>query len=203
VSDAVAVPGVTPEPPKKRRTGLLIALVVIALLLLCGCGVGAYFIIAAATSDSSSNAITSPVVKTRDTRLEVAAAFAFIKGMGSGDIELFKSVMPAQTVKTVAKEVWDSLLGDAAAAPTRFGTLAWSGDVAAADFSATDGSAGTMDFKTAGTDLVIVTLKPDASESEEATLTVVKEDGRWTVTAFETVDGVLEFDPESVKAMVQ
>jgi outer membrane murein-binding lipoprotein Lpp len=190
-------------PPRKKYVGLVIAAVIVGLLLLCGCCIGAYFIYAAATSDSSASTPARPVVKARETKAEITAAFAFVKGMGSGDIELFKTVMPAETVKTVAKETWDSLLGDAAADPTEFGTLAWSGDTAAVDFSAGDGSKGTMDFHTTGTDLVIVTLKPEASESEEATLTVVKEDGRWTVSTFETVDGVLGFDPESVKAIGQ
>lgn len=188
--------------PKKKRTGLVLTLVVVALLLLCGCGVGAYFIFVLATADSSSsNTATKPVIEAKDTKAEIEAASAFLKGMGSGDIELFKTVMPAETVKTVPKETWDALMKDAAGDPTEFGSLVWSGDKATMDFSAGDGSKGTMDFKTSGTDLVIVTLKPEASESEDATLTVVEESGRWTVTAFETIDGVLEFDPESVKAL--
>jgi hypothetical protein len=188
--------------PKKKRTGLVITLVIVALLLLCGCGVGAYFIFVAATG-SSSNTTIPPAVTTRNTKAEIQAAFDFLKGLGSGDIELFKSVMPAETVKAVSKETWDSLMSAAVADPTKFGSLVWSGEKATADFSASDGSKGTMDFKIAGAKFVVITLKPEASESEDATLTVVQESGRWTVTAFETIDGVLEFDPESVKAMGQ
>ena len=210
---AAAPPGAAPayaaEPvtavtaaPKKKRTGLVITLVIVALLLLCGCGVGGYFIYVA-TMGSSTKPTIPPAVSTRSPKAEIQAAFDFLKGMGSGDIELFKSVMPAETVTAVSKETWDSVMSGAAAAPTKFGSLVWSGDKATVDFSASDGSKGTMDFKIAGAKFVVITLKPEANESEEATLTVVKESGRWTVTAFETVDGVLEFDPESVKAMGQ
>lgn len=198
VPDATPVP---PAPPKKGRTGLIVALVIAAVLLLGGCGVGAYLVFRAATSDSTSTTTVKPAVKAADAKAETAAAFAFLKGMGTGDVELFKTVMPAETVKTVPKETWNTLLTDAAADPTTFGPLVWSGEQATVDFSASDGSKGTMGFKTSGTDLVVVTLKPDAGESEDATLTVAKDGGRWTVTVLETIDGVLEFDPESVKAM--
>jgi len=196
---AYAPAATVPAAPKKKRGGLVVVLVLVVLLLLGGCGVGGLLLFRGL---SSSDDGTAPAA-TRDAKAEVAAAFAFIKGMGSGDIELFKTVMPAETVKTVPKETWDSLMADAASDPTTFGALSWSAGTATATFSSGDGSKGSLDFKTAGTNLIVVTLKPEASESEDATLTVVQEKGRWTVTAFETVDGVLKFDPESVKALGQ
>jgi hypothetical protein len=206
VSDTDEATNATPAPhapPKRGRTGLIVALVVFALLLLLACGVAAYFIVQTVMSDASPSTPSAPAAEARDTKGEVGAAFAFIKGMGSGDIELFKTVMPAETLKTVPEATWDSMLTGAAADPTTFGELAWSGDGATADFSAGDGSNGTIGFRPAGTGLVIVTIGPEASESEATTLTVVKDAGRWTVTTFETVDGVLQFDAESVKALGQ
>jgi hypothetical protein len=190
---------VTAVPARKRRGGLVIAIVVIVLLLICGCGIGGFFLF----SSSSSKSTDSAPAKTRDSKGEITAAFGFLKGMGAGDIELFKSVMPEESVKAVPKETWDSLMADAAADPTQFGTLEFAGDKANVTFAGGDGSKGTMDFRTAGTDLVVVTLKPSESESEDATLTMSLEKDRWTVTAFETVDGVLQFDPESIKGLAQ
>lgn len=189
---------VTSVPAKKKRGGLIIAIIAIVLLLICGCGVAGYLLF----SSSSSKSTGAAPAKTRDSKGEITAAFAFLKGMGAGDIELFKSVMPEESVKAVPKETWDSLMSDAAAAPTQFGTLQFSGDTANVTFDGGD-SKGTMDFRTAGTDLVVVTLKPSESESEEATLTMSLEKDRWTVTAFETIDGVLQFDPESIKGLAQ
>jgi len=212
---APAAPGYAPAPvtaaatPKKKRTGLVIAIVVILVLLLCvGAGVGGFLLFLPAGSKTTTGTGTStpgskPASKPADAKARIEAGFAFLKGMGTGDIELFKTVMPDATVKQVPKETWDSLMTDAAADPTVFGELTFSGETGTATFSSSDGSKGTMDFKVVGTGTVVATLKPEASESEDATLTVVSENGRWTVTQFETIDGVLKFDPASVKALGQ
>ncbi len=204
VSGVYDVPAASPAP-KKRRTGLVITLVVVGLLLLCGCSAVAGLLIFRASGPGSTptSKPNSAKPSAADEKARVETAFSFLKAMGTGDQALFKSVMPAETVKTVPAESWDALLADAAADPTTFESPSWSGSAMTVAWSDSDGTKGTMEFRTVGADQVLATLKPEASESEDATVTVKSESGRWTVVKFETIDGPLEFDAESIKALVE
>jgi hypothetical protein len=194
-------------PPKKKRTGLIIALVIIGLLLLCGCGIGVFVVMAANLSDSSTSSSSSssePAVSATE-KAKVEAALAFVKGITKGDAELMKSVMPAATLAAMQPDFWTSFVeSTAAGAASTLGKETWKGASVTIDAQAAGGP-GTMTLSISATDPSMVQLhnvRADKS-TNDSIIELVDEDGAWKVLSFSNGDNKLPFEAEALKAYIE
>ncbi len=184
--------------PKKKRGGLIIALVLIALLLMCGCGVAGIVLY------TRGSAVRVPqVVLPENTaaRPRLQAGLTFLRAQATGDIKAFKSVMPSVTVKGVPELAWAQMLSLNAASPTTFSAPKWTGDSKVAVDYAGDGSKGALTLEIAQGAKLRAVLAPEASESEDATITLSQEPDGWKVLSLETPTGITTYDVATITAL--
>jgi hypothetical protein len=209
---AAAPGGYAPQTePRRRRTGLVVALVIVALLLLCGCVVGAFLLVPGArslltpTTQEDGVPLTSTSEEYRKNSADHARLFAawnFLLGMGTGDATLFASVMPAASVAAAEPSVWEGMVESGRTEPTTFGDPKISGARLTASYEASGGNPekGTLELTLTGSDQVLVVVKPEASEPSEGTITLVSEPDGWKVLTFDTDGESQSFDVEGLKA---
>ncbi|MDO8915483.1 MAG: hypothetical protein Q7W16_05315 [Coriobacteriia bacterium] len=201
----VAAPYTTPvtaAAPKKKRTGLIIALVIVGLLLLCGCGVGVFVFIAASSSDSSSS--TSEPVATATEKAKLTTALSFVKSMAKGDAELMKSVMPAETLSAIPDEFWTAFVeSTAASASSVYGKETWKGATLTIDAQSNQGS-GTVTLKISATDpdsIDLQTVRADKSTTDSV-MKLGQEGGAWKVLSFSSGAETIPFDAAGLQAFI-
>jgi hypothetical protein len=204
----VASPYAAPvAPPKKKRTGLIIALVIIGLLLLCGCGIGVFVVMAANFSDSatpSASSSSGPTVSATE-KAKLEAALAFVKGITKGEAELVKSVMPAATLAAMPADFWTSFVeSTAAGAASTLGKETWKGASVTIDAQAAGGP-GTMTLSISATDPNTVQLHNVRADktTNDSTIELVDEEGAWKVLAFSNGENRLPFGAEALKAYIE
>jgi hypothetical protein len=208
-----AVPPMAPPyaapvaPPKKKRTGLIIALVIIGLLLLCGCGIGTVIFFASNSSESSSSSSSSssePAVSATE-KAKLETALVFVKSMVKGDAELMKSVMPAATVAAMPAEFWTSFVDStAASAATTLGKETWDGASVTIEGQSDQGP-GTMELSISTTEpnaALLHNVRADKS-TNDSTIELVEEDGAWKVLSFASGDNKVPFEVEALKAYIE
>lgn len=194
---------VTSAPPKKKRTGLVIALVIVGLLLLCGCGIGTFFLLAANSSDPSGPSSSSQPVTSATDRAKLEAALTLVKSMAKGDGELMKRVMPAATIVAMPVEFWDEFVASTATGASVLGKETRMGATITIATQSNKGS-GTITLKISATDPAAVdvhNVRGDKSTSDS----VVKlgdEGGKWKVLSLTTGGTTIPFDAEGLKAFI-
>jgi hypothetical protein len=189
-------PATPATPPKKRRTGLIITLVIVALLLLCGCGVGIFGLVMSSTGSKSGEA-TKPKVDPEKPKTE--AAWALVKGMFVGDEELIKSIVPTDTLSLVPPLFWTSLAANKAEG-AKVLSESWNGAVLSVKVETTKGP-GTMKFTPSG-DTVKAAIASAGEDPETVTVRVVEKGGKWKVIAMESPGGTIPFDAEGLLTML-
>lgn len=195
-------------PPKKKRTGLVVAIVIVALLLLCGCGVGAFLLIAAAGSDSSSSsgsATSSAPEAPSPDKAKIETAVKLVKSMAKADPALIKSIVPAESLTVAPDEYWTEFVNGASQGASVLGKETWN-DTTLTIATSTNQGSGSMTFKVSPTDskaVTIHTVRADKSASDY-TVRLVDEGGAWKIVALDAGDGnVVPFDPEGLKKLFE
>jgi hypothetical protein len=187
-----AAPPVT--PPKKKRTGLVIALVIVALMMLCGCGVGVAMTL---------GAIPNPLaILASPEHQKVAAAGDFFKAIATADLVGLTRSIPSDAARAADPAFWTEKVLTSTDKST-FNGESWNGDVLAQTFTSTDGTKRTVTYRAAEGDKVTATMQEDgASTSDDAVFTMVKEVGGWKVLALGSgTDEFLRFTPDAIKKL--
>jgi len=195
----------TCEPPKKKRTGLVVALVIVALLLLCGCGIGGFLLFAASSSDSDDAKPTaSASALAAEDKAKLEAGLSLVKSMAKGDAELMKSVMPAATVSAMPADFWASFASTAASGASVLGKETWDSDSLTIDTQSNQGP-GTITLRISDTDplaIAVRSVKGDASTTD-STIKLGDEGGTWKVLALTSGENTIPFDAEGLKAFLE
>jgi len=182
-------------PPKRKRTGLVIALVIIGLLLTCGCvaaGIGFGLI------PNPTALLASP------EHQKVAAAGDFFKSVATADLAGLTRNIPTAAAAAANPAFWTEKVLTSSDKAT-FNGERWNGDVLTQDFTSSDGTKRTVTYKAVtGADKVAATMaEAGDSSTEVAVFTMVKEAGGWKVLALGGEDGseFLRFTPEAIKQL--
>ncbi len=191
-------------PPKKKRTGLIIALVLVGLLLLCGCAaVGGLVLFASDSRQETSSQPTPKVVVSKDDTAKLEAALTLVKAMNTGDAELLKSVMPAATAAGVSPDFWTSFVQSTSADAPKLGTVDRKAETIVVE-TIYDAGTGSMTFTISPTDgdsVDIHTVRADKSTTDSVAK-VGKEGEAWKVLALSNGTTTIPFDLDGLNAFL-
>lgn len=197
-------PQAAAAPPKKRHTGLVIALVIVGVLLLCGCGIGGFFLFGASSLSSSSSSPSEPTASAIE-KAQLKTALSLVKAMAKGDAELMKSLMPAATVVAMPAEFWTAFVESTAeSASSVYGKETWKGATITVATQSNKGP-GTMTLKISSTDpdsVDIHTVLGDKTTSD-VVVKVGDEGGKWKVLSLTSEGTTIPFDAEGFKAFIE
>lgn len=179
--------------PRKKRTGLVIALVLVALLLLCGCaaaGIGFGLI------PNPTTVLASP------EHQKVQAAADFYKAVSTADLVGLPRTIPSAAAAAANAAFWaDKVLSSADRAALT--SSSWSGDVLTQVYTGSGGEKLTVTFTAIDGDKVkAVVDRGSGSTGDTGYFTMVKEPGGWKVLALGSeTEELIRFTPEAVKAL--
>jgi hypothetical protein len=172
-------------PPKKRRTGLIIALAIVGLLLLCGCGVGVVVLTG-----------FNPFVSAEHQK--VAVAGEFFRAVSTADLVGMTKTIPTDAAAAADPSFWIDKVGQSDSKST-LKSSSWEGDVLTQTFTDPEGAEQVIVLTAIDGDKV----KASTGEGDAGVLTMVKEMTGWKVLALGSEDGqeFIRFTPEAIKKL--
>jgi hypothetical protein len=183
-------------PPRKKRTGLVITLVIVAILLLCGCATGVA-VFSGALGDPLA-ALASP------ERQKVQAAGDFFEAFLTANPVMLRRTMPSEAANAADPTFWLTKLAENGATGSVL-SRAWEGDTLTMRArNKEDGKVQTLVLKAGERDTVTATTKEDGSSDvvDAGVMKLVKELDGWKV--FSLGDGtndLIRFDAETIRQM--
>jgi hypothetical protein len=191
------VPAAPPAVPvRKKRTGLIIALVIIAILLLCGCAAGAAVL---------SGAVGSPLdMFASPEHQKVKAAGDFFEAFLTANPVMLRRTMPSEAANAADPTFWLTKLAENGATGSIL-SRTWDGDTLTMRArNREDGKEQTLVLTAGAGDTVKATTKEDGSSDvvDAGVMKMVKELDGWKV--FSLGDGtndLIRFDAETIRQM--
>lgn len=181
-------------PPKKKRTGLVVTVLIVGLLLLCGCGAGVAIALGAIPNPLAM--LASP------EHQKVQVAGDFFKAVATGDLVGLTRNIPSDAARAADPAFWTEKVLTASDKST-FNGETWSGDVLTQTFTDSAGKKRAVTYTATEGDKVKATMKEDGQDSGDvAVFTMVKETGGWKVIALGSdTEEFLRFTPDAIKKL--
>lgn len=192
---AYAYAAVPVAAPRKKRTGLIITLVVVILLLLCGCGAGiAVF----------SGALPNPLgMLASPEHQKVQVAGDFVEALLTANLMQMRRTIPAEAASAADPAFWMKKLMEGTP-NTKITSKAWANDTLTMVVQDEDGTKREFVIEAGSGDTVEVTTRDAGSTDEGDTLTMAmkKEIDGWKVLTLGTgTDELIRFDAASIKKL--
>lgn len=189
-----------PTQPKRRRTGLIVTLVLLALLAVCGCAGFGLFALAGSGSKGGET-------KADPAKARTEVALRMFKGLYTGDESQIESAIASDAVAAALELEPTFIKGLASTGKEKHGkilTEEWSGATVVVTATNSEGDA-TMTLspsKAEPTGVVISTVKAD-SPPTSVNMNLAQQGADWYMVSFTVGGQTIPFDKEGLVKLLK